>query len=609
MEGFRKLLYCCCINIAIVFTCAGQNTPQPNTAIPILQLLGDTGTVRLPKGYRPIDRINPNAMVVQKGNNFQIAYPETQKILPTIWENIKVLTDSTLIVEKNKKIGVANILGNTIVPVEWDAITPWANNMILVEKNKKFGLLTVQNQSIIPPQYDQIAVFDEGLFVVTLGNKKGILDSKGNWQLPLSFETIECYLGDTCVGISGATIPPTYSYFVREYNRDNTLPVSLKSVQRPDNNPPNDYIKLQKVEQPIILPDPPASPTDQLLPSSLNEIGAIVTLFPDTMAINELTTVSIRIAQASQKNTLNQGSPYPNNPEQPIDIRIGLEMEAKLIDSDNRFDIQPLSNSIQNIEDKGFTQWEWDVKPLFTGTYELKIIITITKDINGTQLTKSIPAFAQKVFIQSITPPPSATNSYSLPLLAGLSAAAALLLGMGIWFWQKRKKTTQVLQTPEVFWQAATAKHPKTILLLYDDNTADTEWAERCYNYLISVTKNSHITIWYEKLLLAGEEREAFIQKHLKRADVLLLLLSADFLAADNAESFMQQALQQAGRGAKIFNVLLRKCHWQISPVATLPTLPLNQRAIVSEWSSPDEAIYTVVEELKYQLNQPNSVL
>jgi hypothetical protein len=90
------------------------------------------------------------------------------------------------------------------------------------------------------------------------------------------------------------------------------------------------------------------------------------------------------------------------------------------------------------------------------------------------------------------------------------------------------------------------------------------------------------------------------IDKHLEASNVILLLVSADFLASDYCyEKEMGRAMERHAQGAAcVIPIILRSCDWQSAPFGKLQALPKDGKAITS-WGNRDEAFTNVVEGLK----------
>ena len=100
------------------------------------------------------------------------------------------------------------------------------------------------------------------------------------------------------------------------------------------------------------------------------------------------------------------------------------------------------------------------------------------------------------------------------------------------------------------------------------------------------------ITEWYDGDIDAGAEWREEITRQLEAADVILLLVSADFLASDFAyEEEMRRAIERANHDkATVIGVMLRPVDgWESSPFGKFQVLPQNGRPI-TRWSNADEA-------------------
>ncbi|MCC6551821.1 MAG: SIR2 family protein [Polyangiaceae bacterium] len=86
--------------------------------------------------------------------------------------------------------------------------------------------------------------------------------------------------------------------------------------------------------------------------------------------------------------------------------------------------------------------------------------------------------------------------------------------------------------------------------------------------HLSQLERNMRIELWHEGKLLPGDEPERAIDEHLERAELILLLLSAGFLASGRKDEEVRRALarERAG-GVQVIPILLRSCDWQDSPL------------------------------------------
>jgi WD40 repeat protein len=81
--------------------------------------------------------------------------------------------------------------------------------------------------------------------------------------------------------------------------------------------------------------------------------------------------------------------------------------------------------------------------------------------------------------------------------------------------------------------------------------------------------------IWTDRQIGPGADWDAEIDERLERADVVLLLLSSDFIASAYCRREMERAVARADHGdAVVIPILLRQCDWLPLPVARYQALP-----------------------------------
>ncbi len=108
------------------------------------------------------------------------------------------------------------------------------------------------------------------------------------------------------------------------------------------------------------------------------------------------------------------------------------------------------------------------------------------------------------------------------------------------------------------------------------------------------------IKAWHDRQITAGEEWKSAIDSHLESANIILLLVSADFLASDYCYDIeLKRALERHDRHeARVIPVILRSVDWHGSPFGKLAALPKDGKAITS-WQNEDEAFTNVVKGLR----------
>ncbi len=92
------------------------------------------------------------------------------------------------------------------------------------------------------------------------------------------------------------------------------------------------------------------------------------------------------------------------------------------------------------------------------------------------------------------------------------------------------------------------------------------------------------IRSWHDRAIRPGQSWDAEISEQLATADLLLLLVSADFINSDYIWSNeLAVAMQRHQRGeASVVPVLVRPCLIDDAPFAALQGLPTDLRAVMS---------------------------
>ena len=147
----------------------------------------------------------------------------------------------------------------------------------------------------------------------------------------------------------------------------------------------------------------------------------------------------------------------------------------------------------------------------------------------------------------------------------------------------------------------------QAVLLFYSYSHKDETLRNELETHLKLLQRQGLLETWYDRKIEAGEEWKQKIDDNLERADIVLLLVSADFIASDYCyEKEMQRALDRHEKGeARVIPVIVRDVNWRIAPFARLQALPKDGRAVTlwenkdSAWRDVSEGIERVVEEMR----------
>ncbi len=130
--------------------------------------------------------------------------------------------------------------------------------------------------------------------------------------------------------------------------------------------------------------------------------------------------------------------------------------------------------------------------------------------------------------------------------------------------------------------------------------------------YLSPLQWQGLIETWHDRDISAGTEWEEEIKEHLNTAQIIILLVSPDFMASKYCYSVeMKRAVERHDRKeAHVIPVILRHIYWQGAPFGKLQALPKDARPVMS-WPDQDEAFFNVAEGIRtvvMQLATPPNV-
>lgn len=136
--------------------------------------------------------------------------------------------------------------------------------------------------------------------------------------------------------------------------------------------------------------------------------GIIAYSVPNEMIVGKYYSVKLRISKDTDKSKLILG-----DREIPINdvsvsskitiesIRVESVMSAQLISEEVSFKIEPKSTEFQNIEDNGYTEWQWRITPLKGGSNFLKLLVKVRVKNENEEFYKDIIVFDKNVDVKS----------------------------------------------------------------------------------------------------------------------------------------------------------------------------------------------------------------
>ncbi|MBC2730816.1 toll/interleukin-1 receptor domain-containing protein [Thiobacillus sp.] len=138
------------------------------------------------------------------------------------------------------------------------------------------------------------------------------------------------------------------------------------------------------------------------------------------------------------------------------------------------------------------------------------------------------------------------------------------------------------------------------VTLFFSYSHKDEALRDELEKHLASLKHQDIIDTWHDRRIEAGEEWATQIDDHLRTADIILLLISADFIASEYCYDLeMNEALRRHKAGeAKVIPVILRPCDWHDLPFGKLQAATRDGRAVV-KFPTLDDGFLEVVRAIK----------
>jgi hypothetical protein len=129
------------------------------------------------------------------------------------------------------------------------------------------------------------------------------------------------------------------------------------------------------------------------------------------------------------------------------------------------------------------------------------------------------------------------------------------------------------------------------VTLFYSYAHEDEALRERLEVHLKLLQRQGIIQEWHDREISASREWKDQISEYLESAQIILLLISADFLVSDYCyDKEMQRALERHYTGeARVIPIILRSVDWIDAPFGKLQVLPKDARPVTS-WLDQDTA-------------------
>lgn len=118
--------------------------------------------------------------------------------------------------------------------------------------------------------------------------------------------------------------------------------------------------------------------------------------------------------------------------------------------------------------------------------------------------------------------------------------------------------------------------------------------------HLAPLVRDTDSRVWDDRKILPGDEFDQEISREMEQAEIILLLISPDFLASRYCYDIeVQRAIEKhVEQTARVIPIILRPCDWTNCPLAALLAAPRDGKPI-TKWSNLDEAFLDVITQIR----------
>jgi hypothetical protein len=139
-----------------------------------------------------------------------------------------------------------------------------------------------------------------------------------------------------------------------------------------------------------------------------------------------------------------------------------------------------------------------------------------------------------------------------------------------------------------------------TIEVFYSYSHEDEALRDELNKHLALLKRQGVIRDWHDRRIAAGTEWSGQIDEHVNSAGVILLMVSADFMASDYCwDVEMTRAMERHEAGeAVVIPIIVRAVDWHSAPFGKLQALPKNAKPVTS-WPNRDEAFADIAKGIR----------
>ena len=130
---------------------------------------------------------------------------------------------------------------------------------------------------------------------------------------------------------------------------------------------------------------------------------------------------------------------------------------------------------------------------------------------------------------------------------------------------------------------------------------ADEAYRDRLEKFLVTLRDQGKIKEWHDRKILPGDRWNDEIKKSMEDADIILMLISQDFLSSDACKEEINFAMNPQNKKI-VIPIILKPCTWIDTKLHNIQAVPKDGKPIV-KWDNEDDAWVDIAEGIQKVVN------
>lgn len=149
-----------------------------------------------------------------------------------------------------------------------------------------------------------------------------------------------------------------------------------------------------------------------------------------------------------------------------------------------------------------------------------------------------------------------------------------------------------------IFVMMQTVQEPLKVFISYSHK--DKRLKDKLITHLNALIRQKYISLWYDNMILPGKEIDEEIRAALQSSQIVLLLLSADYLTSNYCyQEEMEEAMNlRKAKKLVVIPIMLREVDLTGTPIDKIMSLPEDRKA-VTQFRNEDVAFKNVADGIR----------